>query len=145
MLEVGNGGMTDTEYRTHFSLWAIMAAPLLIGTDLRKVTAETMEILLNTEVIAVDQDPLGVQAQLARSYGGLHCSSSPWSTAAGRSRSSTRTTVRPTSRRPLRNSDWTPPRWRCGTSGPTRPRRPTAAIATRVPPHGTALYQVRPS
>ena len=72
MLEVGNGGMTDTEYRTHFGLWAIMAAPLLIGSDLRKVTPETMEILLNTEVIAVDQDPLGVQGAPIRSEGGLH-------------------------------------------------------------------------
>ncbi|MGW5363111.1 glycoside hydrolase family 27 protein [Actinopolymorpha pittospori] len=72
MLEVGNGGMTDTEYRTHFGLWAIMAAPLLIGSDLRRVTPETMEILLNTEVIAVDQDPLGVQGAPIRSEGGLH-------------------------------------------------------------------------
>ena len=45
MLEVGNGGMTDTEYKTHFSLWAEMAAPLLIGTDLRKATPETLAIL----------------------------------------------------------------------------------------------------
>ncbi len=56
MLEVGNGGMTATEYRTHFSLWAIMAAPLLIGSDLREVSDETFNILKNTDVIAVDQD-----------------------------------------------------------------------------------------
>jgi alpha-galactosidase len=56
--------MTDTEYRTHFSLWAMMSAPLLIGTDLRKATPATMEILLNKEVIAVDQDPLGKQADV---------------------------------------------------------------------------------
>jgi alpha-galactosidase len=61
MLEVGNGGMTDTEYRSHFSLWSIMAAPLLIGSDLREATPQTLEILLNREVIAVDQDRLGVQ------------------------------------------------------------------------------------
>jgi alpha-galactosidase len=61
MLEVGNGGMTDIEYRSHFSLWALMAAPLITGTDLRTMTAATTEILLNTEVIAVNQDPLGVQ------------------------------------------------------------------------------------
>jgi alpha-galactosidase len=67
MLEVGNGGMTDTEYRTHFSLWAMMNAPLLIGTDLRKATPETMEILLNKEVIALDQDPLGKQADVLAS------------------------------------------------------------------------------
>jgi alpha-galactosidase len=72
MLEVGNGGMTDVEYRSHFSLWAIMAAPLLIGTDLRRVTSATMQILLNREVIAINQDPLGEQARVVRSYAGLH-------------------------------------------------------------------------
>jgi alpha-galactosidase len=61
MLEVGNGGMSDAEYRSHFSLWAIMAAPLLIGTDLRTVKPEALKILLNKEVIAVDQDALGEQ------------------------------------------------------------------------------------
>ncbi|GLF98365.1 NPCBM/NEW2 domain-containing protein [Streptomyces yaizuensis] len=70
MLEVGNGGMTDTEYRSHFSLWAMMAAPLLIGTDLRKATPATLRILANREVIAVDQDPLGVQARVVRGEGG---------------------------------------------------------------------------
>jgi alpha-galactosidase len=63
MLEVGNGGMTDAEYRTHFGLWAMMAAPLLIGTDLRKATPATMDVLLNREVIALDQDSLGRQAK----------------------------------------------------------------------------------
>jgi len=62
MLEIGNGGMTDTEYRAHFSLWAIMAAPLIAGNDLSAMKPETKAILLNKEVIAVDQDPLGVQA-----------------------------------------------------------------------------------
>jgi alpha-galactosidase len=69
MLEVGNGGMTDTEYRSHFSLWAEMAAPLLIGTDLRKATPQTMSILLNKDVIAVDQDPLGVQGRVVQTDG----------------------------------------------------------------------------
>lgn len=70
MLEVGNGGMTDEEYRTHFSMWAMMAAPLLIGTDLRKATPRTLEILGNREVIAIDQDPLGVQGRVVRAEGG---------------------------------------------------------------------------
>ncbi|CAL5363980.1 unnamed protein product [Camellia sinensis] len=55
MLEVGNGGMTYQEYRAHFSIWALMKAPLLIGCDVRNMTAETFEILSNTEVIAVNQ------------------------------------------------------------------------------------------
>jgi alpha-galactosidase len=72
MLEVGNGGMTDVEYRSHFSLWAVMAAPLLIGTDLRKIKPEALDILLNREVIAVDQDPLGVQGHQVRDANGIH-------------------------------------------------------------------------
>ncbi|MBP2185850.1 NPCBM/NEW2 domain-containing protein [Amycolatopsis magusensis] len=71
MLEVGNGGMTATEYRSHFSLWSMMAAPLLIGADLRKVSPETFEILGNRDVIAIDQDPLGVQGVPIRSANGL--------------------------------------------------------------------------
>ncbi|XP_058207361.1 alpha-galactosidase 3 [Rhododendron vialii] len=63
MLEVGNGGMTYQEYRSHFSIWALMKAPLLIGCDVRSMTAETLEIVTNKEVIAVNQDPLGVQGR----------------------------------------------------------------------------------
>ncbi|MFF5306905.1 NPCBM/NEW2 domain-containing protein [Streptomyces sp. NPDC013161] len=70
MLEVGNGGMTDTEYRSHFSMWSIMAAPLLIGSDLRTATPATFDILDNKEVIAVDQDPLGKQGNVVTSEGG---------------------------------------------------------------------------
>ncbi|MFL6075141.1 MAG: NPCBM/NEW2 domain-containing protein [Mycobacteriales bacterium] len=63
MLEVGNGGMTDTEYRTHFAMWSMLAAPLLIGTDLRRATPATYQILTNTDLIAIDQDALGKQAK----------------------------------------------------------------------------------
>jgi len=59
MLEIGNGHMTDTEYRTHMSLWAILAAPLLAGNDLRHMSKATMAVLENRDVIAVDQDALG--------------------------------------------------------------------------------------
>lgn len=61
MLEIGNGGMTNDEYRTHMSLWCILAAPLLAGNDLRSMSKETLEILANREAIAVDQDKLGKQ------------------------------------------------------------------------------------
>ncbi|MEU6192464.1 NPCBM/NEW2 domain-containing protein [Streptomyces sp. NPDC047061] len=70
MLEVGNGGMTDTEYRSHFSMWSVMAAPLLIGTDLRKASQATFDILDNKEVIAVDQDPLGKQGTVVSAEDG---------------------------------------------------------------------------
>jgi alpha-galactosidase len=71
MLEVGNGGMTLDEYRAHFSLWAIMAAPLMAGNDLRTMADDIRAVLTNREVIAVDQDPLGVQGRvmLDRGYG----------------------------------------------------------------------------
>jgi alpha-galactosidase len=61
MLEVGNGGMTRDEYRTHMALWAILAAPLLAGNDLRNMPQETKEMLTNADVIAVDQDAKGMQ------------------------------------------------------------------------------------
>jgi alpha-galactosidase len=61
MLEIGNGKMTHDEYLTHMSLWCILAAPLLAGNDLSKMTAETLEILTNPEVVAVDQDQAGIQ------------------------------------------------------------------------------------
>ena len=57
MLEIGNGGMTADEYRTHMSLWSLLAAPLLAGNDLRTMTEETKSILMNKEVISIDQDP----------------------------------------------------------------------------------------
>lgn len=63
MLEVGNGGMTDTEYRSHFSLWSILAAPLIAGNDLQNMRQEIREILTNREVIAVDQDALGREGE----------------------------------------------------------------------------------
>jgi alpha-galactosidase len=63
MLEVGNGGMTAAEYRAHFSLWAMLAAPLIAGNDVRSMTPEIHDILTNKEVIAINQDPLGSQAR----------------------------------------------------------------------------------
>ncbi|CAK9215657.1 unnamed protein product [Sphagnum troendelagicum] len=63
MLEVGNGGMTMEEYRSHFSVWALMKAPLLIGCDVRDVSSEMIALLSNREVIAINQDELGVQGR----------------------------------------------------------------------------------
>jgi len=63
MLEVGNGGMSHDEYVAHFSLWCLVKSPLLIGCDIRSLTNETMSILTNTEAIAINQDPLGVQGR----------------------------------------------------------------------------------
>jgi alpha-galactosidase len=69
MLEVGNGGMTGDEYRTHMSLWAILAAPLLAGNDLSKMSPETLSILKNKDVVAIDQDSLGKQGDRVSAEG----------------------------------------------------------------------------
>jgi alpha-galactosidase len=70
MLEVGNGGLTEDEERAHFSLWCMLAAPLLAGNDLRNMTPATKAILTNKAAIAVDQDPLGQQGyRVSRTQG----------------------------------------------------------------------------
>ncbi len=66
MLEIGNGHMTDEEYRTHMSLWALTAAPLLAGNDVRSMTPAIKAILMNRDVLAIDQDTLGKQASPVR-------------------------------------------------------------------------------
>lgn len=63
MLEIGNGAMSETEYKTHMSLWAMLAAPLLAGNDLRSMSPAILAILTNREVIAVDQDRDGKQGK----------------------------------------------------------------------------------
>jgi alpha-galactosidase len=71
MLEVGNGGLTLEENRSHFSLWALFAAPLMAGNDVAAMTPEIRDILTNREVIAVDQDVLGIQGRRVRDSGAL--------------------------------------------------------------------------
>jgi len=66
MLEVGNGGLTDEENKSHFSLWAMLAAPLMAGNDLRTMRPEVHDILTNKEVIAIDQDALGIEGKPVR-------------------------------------------------------------------------------
>ena len=76
-LEVGNSGMTLDEQRTHFSLWAMTAAPLIAGNDVAHMTSETRSILLNKAVIAIDQDPLGRAGDRAYQEGPLEVWSRP--------------------------------------------------------------------
>jgi alpha-galactosidase len=71
MLEVGNGGMSLTEYRAHFSMWCLLAAPLLAGNDIRSMSADIHDILTNKEVIAIDQDPLGREGRRVKRADGL--------------------------------------------------------------------------
>lgn len=77
MLEVGNGGMNHDEYVTHMSLWVLLAAPLLAGNDLSKMSQETLDILTNKEVVAVDQDAKGVQGRRVAQEGPLEVWAKP--------------------------------------------------------------------
>src|SRR6202020_589838 len=77
MLEVGNGGMTADEYRTHMSLWAILSAPLLAGNDLTTMTPETVALLTNHDVIAVDQDSAGKQGDRVSAEGPIEVWAKP--------------------------------------------------------------------
>ena len=63
MLEVGNGDLTPSENRAHFSLWCMMASPLILGNDLRTIPASVLDIVTNKNMIAIDQDSLGKQAK----------------------------------------------------------------------------------
>jgi alpha-galactosidase len=58
---VAHGGCNDAEYRSHFTLWCLLAAPLMIGCDVRSMSQATKDILMNRELIAVNQDPMGAQ------------------------------------------------------------------------------------
>jgi alpha-galactosidase len=77
MLEVGNKGLSIEENRAHFSLWCILAAPLMLGNDIRSLSPEVHKILTNREVIAVDQDRLGKQGVKIRDDGDLEVWSKP--------------------------------------------------------------------
>jgi alpha-galactosidase len=77
MLEVGNGGMNHDESLTHMSLWAMLAAPLLAGNDLSRMDEQTRSILLNKDVIAIDQDPLGRQGDRVSAEGPFEVWSRP--------------------------------------------------------------------
>jgi alpha-galactosidase len=71
MLEVGNGSLTENQNKAHFGMWAIMAAPLIAGNDLRSMSTSVNDILTASEVIAVDQDLLGVQGTRVKGKGSL--------------------------------------------------------------------------
>jgi alpha-galactosidase len=77
MLEVGNSGLSITESRMHFSLWCIMAAPLIAGNDLRSMSDSILQILTNAEVVTVDQDSLGVQGKRVKKDGDLEIWAKP--------------------------------------------------------------------
>lgn len=66
MLEIGNGGLNDEEEKSHFALWAISKAPLIIGADLGSISPESLAILKNKDLIDINQDPKSPQALCSR-------------------------------------------------------------------------------
>ena len=66
MLTVGMGGQTMTQYKAQFSLWSILAAPLIMGNDVRQTKKEVMDMLTHSSLIEVNQDKLGKQGSLVR-------------------------------------------------------------------------------
>jgi hypothetical protein len=142
MLEVGNGKQSDTEYRSHFSLWAIMAAPMLIGTDLRKASATTFAILENRDVIDVDQDKLGKQGTLLTRTNGLAVYVKPLANgdravALFNESGATATIGTTASAIGLSGSSFTlKDLWSKAS------RTTTGAISASVPSHGTVMYRV---
>ncbi len=63
-MQVGNSGLLENEQRSHFALWCLLKSPLFIGADLRKLSKSAFKILTASEVIAVNQDPLGAAGDL---------------------------------------------------------------------------------
>lgn len=144
MLEVGNGGQTTTEYRSQFALWAVMAAPLLIGADLRKISQEHLDVLLNKEIVDVNQDRLGVQATAVRQQNGhwvfvKELSGGDRAVALFNESEATATISTTAQEAGL------PP-----SAGYTvrdlwegKDAQSSGAISAAVPPHGTAIFRVK--
>ncbi|QLJ04444.1 ricin-type beta-trefoil lectin domain protein [Streptomyces sp. NEAU-sy36] len=143
MLEVGNSGLTDTEARTEFSLWAQMAAPLIAGTNLTSASSTTLSIYTNSRVIAVDQDSLGRQGTMVSSSNGLDVLAKPLAggdvsvalfneTGSTATISTTATAVGKTGASSYTLTDL----WSGATS------TTSGAISASVPAHGTVMYRV---
>ncbi|WP_084700883.1 NEW3 domain-containing protein [Streptacidiphilus anmyonensis] len=147
MLEVGNG-MTPTEDRSEFSLWAEMAAPLVSGTDLRTASAATLAIYGNREVIAVDQDRLGRQGRPVTLADGLDVLAKPLADGSvavtlfnenpGRATISTTAAAvgLPAAKGYVLRDLWAHRSTAAGAAG---------VIAASVPGHGTVMYRVTPT
>lgn len=143
MLEIGNGGMTPDEYRSHMALWAIQAAPLILGHDVRAMDAETRAILTNAAVIAVDQDALGAPGVRIGGEGALSIWRKPLADGSYALAAFNRSAA------PLAST------LSFAALGLTAPEmvtelwagRPVAvadgALPLALPPHGTMLFRVR--
>ena len=146
MLEVGNGGMTSAEYRSHFSLWAMMASPLMAGNDIAHMDPATRSILLNKEVIAVDQDPLGIQGHRVAKGGNREVWVKPLAGGARTvllfNRGETPAVIRATADQlgwPRRMRARVRDLWAHKSSG-----RWAGTLSATVEPHGVAMLTVTP-
>jgi len=141
MLQVGNG-LSQTEDRAHFSLWSVLAAPLLAGNDLRSMSAETKALLTNREVIEVNQDPLGVQGRKVRDDGMEEVWAKPLSRAAtsvvflNRGESSVRMQVR-FSELGMNGPQAVRDLWERKELGSFK-----EAFSAEVPPHGAVMVRI---
>ncbi|NKZ06681.1 lectin [Actinomadura latina] len=142
MMVVGRGGMTDTEMRSHFALWAIMAAPLIAGNDVRNMDAATATILKNQNLTAINQDSLGLQATQVSNDGtrrvlAKRLSNGDVAVALFNQGGSTTTVSTTTSAIGLSGSSFgLRDAWTNAVTSTT------GAISASVPSHGTVVYRV---
>ncbi|WBC16576.1 RICIN domain-containing protein [Micromonospora sp. WMMA1998] len=142
MLEVGRGGMTDTEMRSHFALWSVLAAPLMMGHDARSTNAATLAILRNQNLVAINQDTLGRQAVQVANDGTRRVLAKPLANGdvavALFNQGSSTTTVSTTAAAVGKNGSSFTLRdaWTDATTSTS------GAISASVPAHGTVVYRV---
>ncbi|MGC4892359.1 glycoside hydrolase family 27 protein [Micromonospora sp. DT31] len=142
MLEVGRGGMTDTEMRSHFALWTILAAPLMMGNDVRSASTATLAILRNPNLVAINQDTLGRQAVQVSFDGTRRVLAKPLANGdvavALFNQGSATTTVSTTAAAVGKSGSSFTLRdaWTDATS------TSTGTISASVPAHGTVVYRV---
>ncbi|MEU1590703.1 ricin-type beta-trefoil lectin domain protein [Micromonospora sp. NPDC005710] len=145
MLEVGvRGTFTPTENRAHFSMWAIMAAPLIAGNDITTMSTDVRDVLTNPDVLAINQDSAGRQAQRVRDFGDTEVWAKALSDGSGAvallNRSGSTATVSTTAAEigmPTAGSYTLADVWTKAS------RNTSAAISATVPPHGVVMYRVR--
>ncbi|MDI5938678.1 ricin-type beta-trefoil lectin domain protein, partial [Micromonospora sp. DH15] len=142
MMEVGRGGMTDTEMRSHFAMWAIMASPLIAGNDIRNMDSATQTILKNANLIAINQDTLGLQGTQVSNDGtrrvlAKRLANGDVAVALFNQGSSTTTVSTTAAAIGKSGSSFTlRDAWTNGTS------TTTGTISASVPAHGTVVYRV---
>ncbi|MGA8113803.1 MAG: NEW3 domain-containing protein [Actinocatenispora sp.] len=146
MLEVGNGGMTTAEYQAQMSVWSVMASPLLFSTALKGASADTLRILSNRDVVAVDQDRAGVQGTIVKSDGDVDVLSRPLANGdhavvlfnKGDTTATASVTARQAGLGPGARS------YRLKDLWTGQVTETTGTIAASVPGHSATLYRVHP-